>query len=171
MRIPALFFLVASSACVAQTEAHTQKSPITDCDGHYVCESPVDGRFKETLVRQNGRCMFGFRPLDPDGTAATEGDDGYWKGTADAFDVCVGSCAHCVRTQPAPTSSASSRCSGSPSSCSSNSPGSCSSIRGCRMATHVRYDGSYDNECEGSPDSCDTISSEDACVRQGCSWN
>jgi hypothetical protein len=159
-------------ACVAQTERN-QTSLLTDCTGNYQC-TYAGGFFTGTVHREGDTCLIGLRTLAPDGSSSFDGRVGSWKGTVEEFDVCVepdANCAHCKRIEAEPPRAPSAtRCTGTPSSCSSHSAGTCSYIRGCRMATHVHYNGTYDNECEGTPERCDRINNEDSCNEQGCDW-
>lgn len=147
-------------------------SPLERCDEKVHCAGDF-APFDTFLRRTDGVCHFGGFELYEDGTAQ---DDGTWDGTAAHFTFCnktsgTMKCRTCdaIDETPAPTIAAG-HCTGSPDSCSTNSPGSCSDIVGCRMASHLRYDGSWDNECEGNPADCEDMTDEKHCNKQGCVW-
>lgn len=152
--------------------ARSASSPLTTCSGAYVCTSPDAKSMEASLHRHaDGRCTLDDIELTEDGRIRAEGLDGTWSGDAARIALCAAPdvCVTCDAVAP-PGGHGEKKCVGSPRSCSSERPGSCASIRGCRMRTRVKYDGSYDNWCDGSPDACDTIGSETACLRQGCNW-
>lgn len=167
------FLLLATfllAGCGSSEPETTASSPISACTARYRCTIGEEA-FDASLARaDNGACLMGKIELRADGTAGT---DLTWTADRQSLKICPasGACVACVDVStPAKPATSEGSCTGSPDSCSSNSPGSCSSIRGCRMATRVKYNGTYENTCEGSPDDCDEIYSEDACRRQGCDW-
>lgn len=148
-----------------------QASPIETCSASYHCTHP-DDEFDTRLERSpEGACVMGKVELRPDGT--TSSGTTQWSAEGTTLKICAGDdCLTCVdlAAPKPPAAESGGKCSGSPDSCSSQSPGSCSDIRGCRMRTTVKYNGTYDNECDGSPDDCDDMTSETSCIRQGCNW-
>jgi hypothetical protein len=158
-------FLMAGCGS-SEPDANTSSSPITACSARYRCSIGSEA-FDASLARSDdGSCRMGEVDLRADGTAGTELT---WTADAQSLKICpkTGACVTCVDVS-APKPATEGKCTGSPDSCGSSS--SCSSIRGCRTATHVKYNGDYEYTCEGSPDDCDDIYSEAACHRQGCDW-
>jgi hypothetical protein len=146
-------------------------SPLTDCAGVYYCKAESFASNSELHRAADGTCMFDGYVLLADGQVMlADATNGSWAGGAMEFSICrADDCRTCTALAREPTKPGT-RCTGSPDSCSSRSPGSCATIRGCYMASHVRYNGSFSNSCEGSPASCDSIGSAESCAEQGCDW-
>lgn len=172
----ALVLVVLSTsllACSAGDDgAAAATSPLTACSGRYTCKLP-DQRLLTTPLKYDadGACTLGGFTLTADGVARNGSSVGSWSGDANHIDLCLVKdlCLPCDVIAPEPASTGKT-CVGSPSSCSGNSPGSCGTIEGCRMATRVKYNGTYENTCEGSPDDCDEMDTQSSCERQGCDW-
>jgi hypothetical protein len=130
-----------------------------------------DHTFESTLHRDGDACQLGGITLDADGVAHGV-KLGTWSGNAAIFTICEEDlCRTCEAKDAAPAApSEGGACTGTPDSCSRHSPPNCSDIRGCRMESHLRYDGSFDNTCSGNPDPCSEMTSEARCLSQGCHW-
>jgi hypothetical protein len=163
---------VSVTACSARAaeDSKSTASPVELCSGTVHCtieQSGVDA----TFTRNGDTCYLGEVEMTPDGR--TVSPEGTWAGTAQHFTLCTSDqvCLACdAIDQTAPPSAQSGHCTGSPDDCTSNSPGSCADIVGCRMASHLRADGSWNNVCEGTPADCEDMTDEKFCKRQGCVW-
>jgi hypothetical protein len=121
-----------------------------DCTGDVEC-TDASGPVRSTRQRRGERCIVGGLVLE--GGGVVEGNPAArWTGDARSFAICVGTqCLTCTSVASGAAGAAEeaeeheAACKGSPSSCSSGSPGSCAEVRGCRMASHLRYDGSFEN--------------------------
>ena len=166
-----LALTVGLAACSASSDDNSSTASLfATCDANLMCRLGSYASPVRMHRDANGLCMLGAVVLNADGTTVRPNGEGSWSEDGTRITICKqGACAACDRVPPKVTGGGTG-CTGTPSSCSSQSPGYCSNIRGCRMSTRVRYNGSYENTCTGTPDDCDEILTEGSCREQGCTW-
>ncbi len=183
---------ILACGCAARgpADAHETAAALLErCSGRFECTADDGETFGATLEEEDGVCYSGNLELGADGSVESPDDPGWpagdvhWTGDAVTFRMCSdasGLCVTCVDPNGgvAPPAHAPEeeesvgRCVGSPPSCHSQSYGYCAYVDGCYGASHLRWDGSWDNVCEGSARRCDGYSWERACEDQpGCSWS